>query len=240
MMKADKQKILVYGILALLILLPYAGMIGLRGWYRQKVEEIDNAAFLVISKEDMNLRLIDFKGREVAKYPISCGKNYGNKEKTGDLRTPEGLFHITEIEKASDWVHDFRDGNGEIRGAYGPFFIRLEVPGHAGIGIHGTHKPESIGTRDTEGCIRLNNDDLEKLVPQVHIGMAVFITPSYLDVIKSGKVDSLKLALRVYEDSLATSTSRRSRNKATEKKEDKGATTTTTTSPLQLKDLQKP
>ena len=35
--------------------------------------------------------------------------------------------------------------------------------------------------------------------------MAVFITPSYMDVIKSGKVDSLKLAIREHEESISTS-----------------------------------
>ena len=67
---------------------------------------------------------------------------------------------------------------GEIAGAYGPHFIRLEVPGHKGIGIHGTHKPESIGTRDTEGCVRLNNNDIEELINYVSIGMVVVIIPS--------------------------------------------------------------
>lgn len=169
-------------------------------WYKAQVKSINNASFIVISKEDMNLRLVDYRGREIVKYPIACGINYGNKEKVGDLKTPEGLFHITEIENAKNWKHDFNDGLGEIDGAYGPYFLRLEVPGHKGIGIHGTHKPESIGTRDTEGCIRLNNPDLENLVKKVHVGTAVFITPSYMDVIKSGKVDSLKLAIKEHED----------------------------------------
>ena len=155
----------------------------------------------------MNLRLIDYKGREIFKYPIACGKRYGNKEKEGDLKTPEGLFHITEIEKADHWTHDFGDGSGEISGAYGPFFIRLEVPGHKGIGIHGTHKPKSIGTRDTDGCIRLYNQDLVELVQFCHIGMAVLIIPSYADVMKSGKIDSLQLVIRKHEDSITTTTS---------------------------------
>lgn len=205
MMKSNKQKCLIYFILALLIMLPYAGMIGLYGWYKNKLSDINNASFIVISKEDMRLHLIDYKGCEILNYPIACGKNYGNKEIKGDLKTPEGLFHITEIEKASSWVHDFGDGKGEIPGAYGPFFIRLEVPGQKGIGIHGTHKPESIGTRDTEGCIRLNNDDLLKLVKQTHVGMAVFITPSYMDVIKSGKVDSLRLVIKKHDESISGS-----------------------------------
>ena len=116
-------------------------------------------------------------------------------------------FHITEIEKADHWTHDFGDGSGEISGAYGPFFIRLEVPGHKGIGIHGTHKPKSIGTRDTDGCIRLYNQDLVELVQFCHIGMAVLIIPSYADVMKSGKIDSLQLVIRKHEDSITTTTS---------------------------------
>ena len=230
-MKVDKQKNRTYYILALLILLPYVGMIGLRGWYKHKLNDINNTSFIVISKEDMMLRLIDYKGREIQKYPIACGKNYGNKETKGDLKTPEGLFHVTEIEKASSWVHDFGDGKGEIPGAYGPFFIRLEVPGQKGIGIHGTHKPESIGTRDTEGCIRLNNEDLLKLVKQTHIGMVVLITPSYMDVIKSGKVDSLNLILREYEESIDAS----KKPKATSSGKKKDQETKTTTSRIKLK-----
>ena len=230
-MKVDKQKNRTYYILALLILLPYVGMIGLRGWYKHKLNDINNTSFIVISKEDMMLRLIDYKGREIQKYPIACGKNYGNKETKGDLKTPEGLFHVTEIEKASSWVHDFGDGKGEIPGAYGPFFIRLEVPGQKGIGIHGTHKPESIGTRDTEGCIRLNNEDLLKLVKQTHTGMAVLITPSYMDVIKSGKVDSLNLILREYEESIDAS----KKPKATSSGKKKDQETKTTTSRIKLK-----
>ena len=202
MIRMSKSRVLIYGILLFLILLPYAGVFGLRVWYRHRLNEINNAAFIVISKEEMSLRLIDYKGHELYNYPIACGKNFGNKEKKGDLRTPEGLFHITEIEKASEWTHDFGDGQGEITGAYGPFFIRLEVPGHKGIGIHGTHKPESIGTRDTEGCIRLLNENLEQLVEKCHIGMAVFITPSYSDILKSGRADSLKLSIVEHDKSI--------------------------------------
>ena len=46
-----------------------------------------------------------------------------------------------------------------IKGAYGPWFIRLKTP-WKGIGIHGTHDPDSIGKDITEGCIRLKNSDL--------------------------------------------------------------------------------
>ena len=213
----------VYILLLILIIFPYAAMVGLHFWYAQKTNDIANASFIVISKEEMNLRLIDYKGREIEKYAIACGKNFGNKENKGDLKTPEGLFHISGIEKSGNWSHDFEDGKGVIQGAYGPYFIRLETPGHKGIGIHGTHKPESIGTRDTEGCIRLHNDDIEKLKSKCHIGMVVIITPSYKDIMKSGKADSLFKAIKKHEESIKISSekgqkSSEAKNKAEEKK----------------------
>lgn len=171
------MKRLVYLFAALLMLLPSACGFELRA------QEGSADSLIVISKEDMTLRLLDGQGQVLLQYPIACGKNYGNKQKPGDMRTPEGVFSISEIEDASGWTHDFSDGKGEIAGAYGPFFIRLVTPGHRGIGIHGTHKPESIGTRDTEGCIRLHNDDLRQLVGHVRVGMTVVILPSWRDAL---------------------------------------------------------
>ena len=169
-------------ILAFLIILPYLGLFGVKMMYDKKAEEISNAKFIIIDKETMRLHLIDYRGEEVNSYGISCGKNYGNKQVIGDLKTPEGIFRITDIEDASTWKHDFKDGKGRIEGAYGPWFLRLAVPNQKGIGIHGTHKPESIGTRDTEGCIRLDNADISDLKKRVNPGMVVVVLPSYVDL----------------------------------------------------------
>ena len=173
-----KKNILLWTIL----LLPYIGLIV--GWqlYNRQVTKIENSSFVLISKEEMTLSVINFKGENMAKYPIACGENWGNKEERGDRKTPEGVFRVSDIQNASDWSHDFGDGKGKIEGAYGPYFIRLLIPGYTGIGIHGTHNDSSIGTRDTEGCIRLNNADLEKFVKQVKVGDVVVITPSKQDV----------------------------------------------------------
>lgn len=110
-------------------------------------------------------------------------KSNGNKRKKGDMRTPEGVFQVSDIQDASGWTHDFGDGKGEISGAYGNHFIRLSVPGQKGIGIHGTHLPESIGTRASEGCIRMNNKDLEQLVKLIYPPLVVVITPGREDIL---------------------------------------------------------
>ena len=149
--------------------------------YQRIIFKIENAGIIVISKQDMRLSLIDYKGDTLFCAPIAVGKACGNKQKQGDMRTPEGVFKVVDIQNASKWTHDFHDGKGEIEGAYGKYFIRLNVPGHKGIGIHGTHVPESIGCRATEGCIRLNNNDLERLVTLIYPPLTVVITPSAMD-----------------------------------------------------------
>jgi lipoprotein-anchoring transpeptidase ErfK/SrfK len=136
----------------------------------------------LVSKQEMRLSVYDYKGKELCKFPIACGLNYGNKGKKGDMKTPEGVFKVAYIEDAANWSHNFKDGKGEIAGAYGPYFIRLYVPKYSGIGIHGTHDPGSMEKRATEGCIRLKNEDLLKLVPLVHNGNVVIITPSIEDM----------------------------------------------------------
>ena len=45
------------------------------------------------------------------------------------------------------------------------------------IGIHGTHLSETVGTRASEGCIRMNNDDLKQLVSLIYPPVTVVITP---------------------------------------------------------------
>ena len=114
-------------------------------------------------------------GEIVKEYPIAVGRNPGDKQRVGDNRTPTGRFKVISIEDASKWTHDFHDGKGKIKGAYGPWFLRLEAKGWKGIGIHGTHDPDSIGTRATEGCIRLRNRDIAELRQYAYRNMPVTI-----------------------------------------------------------------
>ena len=128
---------------------------------------------ILIDKSDFSLTLK--KDDQVEKvYPVAIGKNSGQKQQSGDLRTPTGSFIVDEIIDSSSWKHDFKDGKGEIEGAYGPWFISLET-GWDGIGIHGTHDPASIRAMVSEGCIRMNNADVEELKAKIEPGAKVMI-----------------------------------------------------------------
>jgi len=127
----------------------------------EKMNPVPQGTWFVISKEHFTLFVMD--GWDVVRtYDVAVGKNTGNKQKVGDMRTPEGMFEVQQIQDASSWEHDFKDGKGMIQNAYGPWFIRLKT-GWQGIGIHGTHDPSSIRTNATEGCIRLRNAEVDEL-----------------------------------------------------------------------------
>ena len=138
-------------------------------------EKVGSVPFIVISKQDLRLVMFDADGKVLKDCGISCAKTVGAKQKRGDHKTPEGIFKINELLRSDYLTHDFGDGKGPVKGAYGPWFLRLDVPGYRDIGIHGTHKPESIGTRDTEGCIRLVNENIVELKGLVKVGVPVII-----------------------------------------------------------------
>ena len=139
--------------------------------------------FIVISKPEYRLYVCEVVNGDTIKrvhYPVCVGRNKGQKQKSGDMKTPECTaakpFTISEIVDASKWTHDFGDGRGDIL-AYGDWFMRLKTPGHTGIGIHGsTNNESSVPGRGSEGCIRLRNDDLNELKAKyAFVGMRVVI-----------------------------------------------------------------
>ena len=147
-------------------------------------DKASGTAFIVISKLDQLLSVYDRNAAGdtilVAQYPCCMGKNKGNKQRRGDMRTPESPagkpFKITMIQDASTWKHDFKDGRGEIK-AYGHWFLRLETPGHRGIGIHGsTNNENTVPGRASEGCIRLLDKDIITLKEHfAYVGMPVTV-----------------------------------------------------------------
>ncbi|HEU4747323.1 MAG TPA: L,D-transpeptidase [Gemmatimonadaceae bacterium] len=44
-----------------------------------------------------------------------------------------------------------------------------------GYAIHGTNQPESIGRSVSHGCVRMRNEDIERLYPMVPVGTPVYI-----------------------------------------------------------------
>ena len=138
--------------------------------------------FIVIVKQECHLYVCeDCEGDTVcrAHYPVCIGLNKGQKQKEGDMRTPESSFEnpffITQI--TSQWMHK-SSNYGKIM-AYDNGILRLATPGFSGIGIHGSTNTQSpVPGRGTEGCIRLRDHDLGQLKEKyAYVGMKVVILP---------------------------------------------------------------
>lgn len=134
---------------------------------------------ILIKKSSFQCFVLD-NGKVIETYNCALGKNTGDKERSGDMKTPVGTFKVIEVCDASYWTHDFHDGKGEIAGAYGPWFFYLDTSEKSkgqwdGIGIHGTHDPSSIGQLISEGCIRLLNENIE-ILKEKYIKVGTMVT----------------------------------------------------------------
>ena len=117
-----------------------------------RVRSASTACAIHVDVEQKMLTL--FCGSEIAaRYPIATGAR--------DTPTPLGVFRIN------------RRFAGEM-GGFGTCFLGLNVP-WGDYGIHGTNRPESIGTNASHGCIRMRVADAEALYARVPNGTVVVI-----------------------------------------------------------------
>jgi lipoprotein-anchoring transpeptidase ErfK/SrfK len=94
---------------------------------------------------------------------------------TGSTPTPLGRFYIIELLQPPDGPN----------GPYGPFAFGLSgfsesltsfAGGDGVVGIHGTNRPDQLGTDVSHGCIRVANDVIESLAGLIPLGTPVVIT----------------------------------------------------------------
>ena len=123
--------------------------------------------FILVEKNLQRLRVLQFDDalRVVADYPSATGENFGIKEISGDSKTPEGIYFITQIFR-DDKITIFGDKAFHLD--YPNFFDQEAGRNGNGIYIHGTNK--NLELNSTNGCVTLANnnlDDLEKYLNQV-------------------------------------------------------------------------
>jgi len=115
----------------------------------------------------------------VKTYPLAIGQD--------NLRTPMGVFHITDKIDKPSWTVPAsivaEDGlsryghrrivpGGDDENPLGEHALMLDEPGYL---IHGTNKPYSIGRRVSRGCLRMYPEDIDELFSEVARGTVVRI-----------------------------------------------------------------
>jgi len=100
----------------------------------------------------------------IRSFPCSTGRSEGDKLREGDRRTPEGIYFFTKV---------YRDNKVTIFGRtalhlnYPDPFDQAEGREGNGIYLHGTNRP--LGSRATNGCVVMNNKDLDFLSSRIEV-----------------------------------------------------------------------
>jgi hypothetical protein len=62
---------------------------------------------------------------------------------------------------------------GHPKNPLGEYWLTLEAAGFQGFGIHGTNEPHTVGSKASNGCVRMVNTDVVELASCVWKGMQV-------------------------------------------------------------------
>lgn len=101
---------------------------------------------------------------------VIVGKKFGDKQKEGDLKTPEGVYDLTsKITKLDSFY-----GPLALVTSYPNTFDKAYKKNGSGIWIHGMPLDE---TREefTKGCIALDNPELTKLEKSINFNQSILL-----------------------------------------------------------------
>lgn len=127
---------------------------------------IPTGEFNIHARVNDNEMTVYYDGKYFKTYRIGTGR-YD--------KTPRGESVIIDRIKHPTWWQP--DGKsipyGSPDNLLGTHWLALDIRGY---GIHGTWEPESIGHAESEGCIRMLNEEVEELYTIIPIGTPVSIT----------------------------------------------------------------
>jgi len=104
-----------------------------------------------------------------ASYPVAIGKE--------GWQTPTGSFKVLQMRKNPVWRHPL---TGEVvrksvNNPLGSRWIGFWSDGRSQIGFHGTNDKQLVGQAVSHGCLRMENQDVEKIYEHVAIGTPVIV-----------------------------------------------------------------
>ena len=136
------------------------------------------AALVKVSLSKFEITAWDANGKCLALFPCSIARDKAKRPQAGELKVVTKIPHpnytytpdfVPKGQKTSK--HILMDGpNNPV----GVAWIGLSLPTY---GIHGTPKPETIGSAESHGCFRLSNWNVARLYALVTIGTKVIIEP---------------------------------------------------------------
>ncbi|MCC5932478.1 MAG: L,D-transpeptidase [Cyclobacteriaceae bacterium] len=154
-------------------------------WVQETIDlsKKEKSAAIVIDKFGQRCHVYQ-SGRLIASFPADLGVNWiGDKIKSGDKTTPEGKYKVIKKKKGTETIYYkallINYPNNDDRERFRQFRLQgllhnrdeiganIEIHGGGGKNIHWT-----------DGCIALNNEDMEQLYHLVREGTPIVIIGS--------------------------------------------------------------
>lgn len=123
------------------------------------------AVAIVVDKSD-NLLTVSMSGVFLREFAVATGV---------DNCTPEGSFTITDRVERPTWWRPSDNKPipyGDPEHELGTHWLAWSIRGY---GIHGTNRPETIGTQASRGCVRMRNEDVADLFALAPVGTPVTV-----------------------------------------------------------------
>lgn len=151
------------------------------------VAEVSTARFHRFDRSDDG---VVFSGS----YYMSIGQNGSGKQRSGDKRTPLGVYFVTEQLDTSK-LHE-KYGVTAFPLDYPNVWDRLADRDGDGIWVHGVMPSGGLRPeRDTDGCIALANEDLSLLVPDFRANVTPVLVTLSVNWVGAAEHRALRLEL---------------------------------------------
>ncbi len=163
---------------------------------------------IVVEKNTQQLFLYAYDGTFNERLRLNCstGEVAGDKSRSGDRKTPEGIYFFTGEFKKKELSPIY--GTRAFPIDYPNFFDRIEGRKGYSIWLHGTDKP--IKPRDSNGCIVLANNDIDRLAKYIDLNSTPIIIVDRLSLVPvdyNKKIkDSILKLISQWEDALENGT----------------------------------
>ncbi len=182
---------------------------------QRKIEKIprslvfipDNSSAVLVEKNSQRIFLYSSdkqKMHEVFDFSCSTGANNGIKSRSGDKKTPEGVYFFKDQYEDRYLAPVY--GKKAFPTDYPNFLDKRAGRDGSAIWLHGTNK--KLKPRDSNGCVAMNNSEILKLskyislnsTPMVVVDKIVYTDRKILDSEKNGILKMLGNWVKSFEN----------------------------------------